>query len=373
MSNKHTKNYTLFTPGPVGVSENVLRKLSEPLLFHRAEPLQRIHKQITSKLIKFFGANSKYVPLLITGSGTLANEIVLSSLIYKKGDKFLILSNGHFSERLAEIAKIHNLNFKILEFDWGTKIDPEKVEQQLKSYKPNFVSLVALETSTGMTNPVKEIGRLCKKHGALFFVDGVSAIGGQDIKVSRDKIDICTSVPNKALEAPPGLSFICVRKELLERKLPKPTSYYMDIFRYYSYLRKYQVPTTPAVSLMVGLDKALDLFIKETLKNRIKKYKTKSRLVEKKAKKLGIRSLLKEEDRANGISTFYLPNPAYAEKLSNYLLKRGCVVWHHDYKKSDKRLQAIMQISIMGNIGRKHVDNLFKEIKGFVLRHPLKY
>ncbi len=372
MSNKKSRNSLLFTPGPVAVNGAVLKKLSEPILFHRTGQLLDIHKRISNKLLKFFGANSRYIPLLITGSGTLSNETALSSLVAKR-EKLLILSNGLFGERLAEIAKLHELNYKILEFDWATNIDIEKVKHELRNYKPRFVALVALETSTGMANPVREVGRLCKKCRAIFFVDGVSAIGGQNIKISRDNIDVCTSVPNKALEAPPGLSFICIRRTLLEKKLPKPTSYYMDISRYYAYLKKYQVPTTPSVSAMVALDKALDLFLDEALDNRIRRYKVLSKLVGKKAADLGIRFLLDERVRANGISTFHLPNTEYAERLNNYLLRKGYTVWHHKYQKSDKRLWAIMQISIMGNIAKRDINNLFKEVKTFTSKYPLNY
>ena len=372
MSNKKSRNNLLFTPGPVAVNDAVLKKLSEPILFHRTGRLLDIHKRISNKLLKFFGADPRYIPLLITGSGTLSNETVLSSLIGKR-EKLLILSNGLFGERLAEIAKIHELNYKILEFDWATNIDIQQVEHELRSYKPKFVALVALETSTGMANPVKEVGRLCKKYGAILFLDGVSAIGGQNIKISRDDIDVCTSVPNKALEAPPGLSFICIRRTLLEKKLPKPTSYYLDISRYYTYLKKYQLPTTPAVSAIVALDKALDLFLEETLNNRIKRYKVLSRLVERNADDLGIRFLLDERVRANGISTFYLPSTKYAERLNNHLLRKGYTVWHHNYQKLEKRLRAIMQISIMGNIAKRDINNLFKEIKSFTSKYPLDY
>lgn len=373
ISGKKSKSYSLFTPGPVSVRDVVLKKLSEPVLFHRTEPLEKIHRQISNKLLKFFGASSKFVPILITGSGTLANEIVLTSLL-RSGDKLLILSNGHFAERLTEIAKLHSLNVKILDFGWAKNINIKRVEEKLKSYKPNFVGLVALETSTGMVNPVKRVGALCKKYGIKFFVDGVSAIGSQDAKVSRDNIDICTSVPNKALEAPPGLSFICIKKNLLlKEKLPEPSGYYMDISRYYTYLEKHQAPTTPAVSLMVGLNKALDLFISETLKNRIKRYKTNSKIVENKAKKLGLKLLLQEKDRANSISTFYLPDSKYAEKLSDHLLKKGLTVWHHDYQKLDKHLQAIMQISVMGDINKQDIDGLFEEVDIFTSNHPLNY
>ena len=231
MSRKYTKKHILFTPGPVRTSDAVLRTLSEPVLFHRTEALEKIHKQISDKLLIFFVESSKYVPILVTGSGTLANEMVLTSLI-RKSDRLLILSNGHFAERLMEIAKLHKLNFRTLDFGWAKNVNVERVEREILSYKPSFVVLVALETSTGMVNPVKKIGTLCKKYKAKFIMDGISAIGGQDIKISRDGIDVCTSVPNKALEAPPGLSFICVKKNLLKEKLPKPTSYYMDISRY---------------------------------------------------------------------------------------------------------------------------------------------
>ncbi len=362
--NKKNAWQILFTPGPVGVKKSVLKELSKPILFHRTKPFEQVYAQVSTKLNRVFDANDKYCTLIMSGSGTMANESVVISLI-NTDQKLLIVSNGQFGERLATIASVHNTKHKVLNFGWANPINISELEKKIKVYKPNWLFVTLLETSTGMANPINEIGMLCKKYHIDLFVDAVSGLGAERLSMIKDNISVCTSVPNKALEAPSGLSFICVRRNLLD-EIHETKSYYLDLKRYYVSSLKNQTPTTPALPNFVSLNKALDLLLKEGVNGRRKRYLRLSSKVMKLCKSLNIPILITTKKyKASAITTLVLPSHEVAEKLSLYLLKKGMTVWHHDYKQEDPRMNSLMQISIMGDINSLDIDRLFTEIKNF--------
>jgi len=363
MYKKSTKQI-LFTPGPVGVNESVLEELSNPVLFHRDKLFEKVYSQVNTKLNRVFDANNDYCTLIMSGSGTMANEAVVVSLI-GNGQKLLIVSNGQFGERLATIASLHNTKHEVLDFGWANSVNISGLEKKIKAYKPNWLFVTLLETSTGMVNPVHEIGKLCKRYSIFFFVDAVSGLVAERLSMTKDNITVCTSVPNKAIESPPGLSFVCVRKNLIQNN-KEVKSYYLDLKRYYESALKNQTPTTPAVPIFVSLNKGLDLLLKEGINGRRKRYLKHSDKVTKLCKKLNIPILISDKKyKASAITTLVLPSHEIAEKLSLYLLKRGLTVWHHDYKQKDSRMNSLMQISIMGDVGLSDIDRLFREIKKF--------
>jgi len=356
----------LFTPGPVQISKTVLNEMSKPIIFHRTALFEELYKNVTGKLQKVFDANQHFTTLILTGAGTMANEAVISSLIDKK-DKLLIVSNGQFGERLGTISKIHNINLKILNFGWGNAIELSQLEIEIKKYNPTWVAVVLLETSIGIVNPINKIGKLCKKYNAKFLVDAVSGFGAEKLSIIKDNIDVCVSVPNKALESAPGISFICLRKNLISNlKTKKPNSYYLDLSRYFEISLKYQTPTTPAISIIVSLNKALDILIKETLTTRQNRYKYLSSLVIEYCNKLQIEILIRDKGlKANAITTLVLLNHERAERLQKYLERYGFTVWHHPYNNGDKRFDCLLQISVMGDIDKNDIKNLFNKIDEF--------
>jgi len=354
----------LFTPGPVAVKTTVLKELAKPILFHRTKPFEKVYAEVSTKLNKVFGADDNYASLIMSGSGTMANEAVATSLI-NRNQKLLIVSNGQFGERLATIAKIHKVRCEVINFGWANPINISDLQKKIILYKPDWLFVTLLETSTGMANPVNEIGKICKKHKVSFFVDAVSGLGAETISMIKDNISACTSVPNKALEAPPGLSFVCVKKTLVTES-EEVKSFYLDLCRYYVSSLKNQTPTTPALPIFVSLNKALDLLTKEGLQGRRKRYLALSSEVVRLSKTLKIPVLITDKKyKAIAITTLVLPSHEIAEKLSLHLLKKGMTVWHHNYKQEDPRMNSLMQISVMGDINISDIKRLFKEIADF--------
>ncbi|MGY9002919.1 MAG: aminotransferase class V-fold PLP-dependent enzyme, partial [Rhodospirillales bacterium] len=154
---------------------------------------------IENKLLSLFQIRNKdkYRAVVITGSGTAANEAMLCSVV---GDKnILILSNGEFGERLYAISKIHNENTFLLEFPWGSHLDLGVIDAFLQRQHIDVIAMVHHETSSGMLNSLEDIGALSKSNGALFVVDCVSSAGAEQIDMERDNIGFCSSSSSKAI------------------------------------------------------------------------------------------------------------------------------------------------------------------------------
>lgn len=356
----------LFTPGPVGVDKTILKELFKPILFHRTSPFEKVYQEVTRKLNKVFDADESYVSLILTGSGTMANEAAISSFIGKK-DKVLIISNGQFGERLATILKLHGIKFRFCDFGWANEVDTKQVIKDVKKFKPRWVLSVLLETSTGMVNPIHEIGEICHKYKVRFMVDAVSGLVAEKLSVMGDNIDVCISVANKALEAPPGLSFVCVRKDILIKSAQlKQHSYYLNLCRYYDSFLKNQTPTTPAVSLFVAVNKALDVLSKESILGRQRRYLKHSALVRKSLMNKNVSlltAIYKLPSRA--ITTILLNDHESALDFQKYLETHGNTVWHHTYHTKDERFDRILQISVMGNIKNEDVSSLVSLISRY--------
>lgn len=351
----------LFTPGPVGVKSEVIR--SSQLFFHRSKDFSTIYEKLQNNLSYAFDTDESHSNLILTGSGTMANESVVTSVL--KGKRVLFLSNGLFGDRLVEMGRIHNIEHEIFSTNWGEVFDLKDLEGKLNGFKPEYIVVVLLETSVGAVNNVKEISNLAKQHQCRIFVDAVSGLVAEELSMKELGIDVCTSVPNKAIEGVPGLSFVSIKKEIIE-SLTEKNSYYLDLRRYYDISIKLQTPTTPAVTLFFNTNTALEQLKSETIQARRNRYDKNSRLVRSLANNIGWEVFKPQNQQvATAISSLIVPENIDINELKKYLYENDIVVWSHDYQKEDKRLNRLMQISVMGDISANDIRNLFKQIRDF--------
>ena len=209
--------YLLFTPGPVNVAENVRGAICNDDICHRESDFDDLLQRVETKLLKLFDIKNTadYRAVVITGSGTAANESMLSSVVGHK--RILVLSNGEFGDRLYNISKVHNTNTSVLQFAWGEGFDLEVIQAYLATHEIDVVAMVHHETSSGILNPLEKIGRLCKERGAMFIVDCVSSAGAEVIDMEKCHIAFCSSSSSKAICSYPGLSFVIGKTNEFER------------------------------------------------------------------------------------------------------------------------------------------------------------
>nr|WP_051541124.1 aminotransferase class V-fold PLP-dependent enzyme [Caldalkalibacillus mannanilyticus] len=159
----------LLCPGPVMVSPRVKAALLHDDIGHREEEFSELLSRCRSKLNKIFGVTGNlYTNVIISGSGTSANEAILSS--YGTDKRLLLVSNGEFGERLMDLAHCHQLEYIPLRLDWDKPIDLQAVEWVLSTNQYDAIMVVHHETSTGILNPIREIGELAARWGSIFWL-----------------------------------------------------------------------------------------------------------------------------------------------------------------------------------------------------------
>lgn len=260
----------LFTPGPTEVRTELLNELAKPQIHHRTAEFKELYNDIQVNLKRLlFTENPVF---LFTSSSTGAMESAVVNGVKKR---CLNLVNGAFGERWHEITLMNGVPCDKIELEWNKAIKPEMLEEKLATGKYDAVTLVSNDTSTGILNPIKEIGEVIKNYDdVLFLVDAVSAMAGTEIRVDDWGIDMCLAGLQKAFALPAGLAVASISDRLLARAVEvEQRSYYFSLPVMFKYHKKNQTPSTPAIPQMFSLKKQLeDILEVEGLKNRFKRH-----------------------------------------------------------------------------------------------------
>ncbi|MDD4436993.1 MAG: alanine--glyoxylate aminotransferase family protein [Tissierellia bacterium] len=257
----------LFIPGPIEVKEEVLKKMSTPMIGHRSKEASNLQRDISSNLKKLFYTENEI--LLSTSSGTGLMEAAVRCCTKERA---AIFSIGSFGDRWHEMAVSNGINADLFQSEQGSITTPEMVDEALSTGNYDLVTITHNETSTGVMNPIDDISKVIKKYPEIIFcVDAVSSAGGVKIETDKLGIDICITSSQKALGLPPGLSICTISERAVEKaRNVKNRGYYLDLVQLYDTIKKkdYQYPSTPNLSLMFALNYQLELIMKEGLENR---------------------------------------------------------------------------------------------------------
>ena len=355
LAEKDEPGYVLFSPGPVMTSARVKAALVHHDVCHRDDDYSAVVDRLQQKLRPVFGATEQHETLLITGSGTAAMEMAISSVV-PPGKKILVVTNGAFGERLDEIAALHGLARVTLRYPWGTLPDPADVARALDA-DPDIAAAAMIhhETSVGLLNPIGEVGRLCRTRGVTSIVDAVSALGVEDIDVARDGIDVCYSSANKCLHSVSGVSFLCVAPQVWPRIAAiAPRVYYLDLKRHRRYLDELrQTPFTPAVSSFFALETALDELAEQGgVPARRAIYRERSLRIRRVFADLGFESLTNTGRESQTISTLKVPARLTVSGLYDGMKARGFII----YRAKGELAERYVQIANMGELSDATID-----------------
>ena len=262
----------LFIPGPVDVAEDVLQKMATPMISHRGKDVSKLQKSISEKLQKVFFTENTIILSTSSGSGLMEASVKCCA---SKGAA--VFSVGAFGDRWGKMAKENGKPVDVFKVEPGMPTLPEDVDKALATGKYDLVTVTHNETTTGVMNPVKEIGEVIKKYpDVIYCVDTVSSMGGIKIDVDDCGIDICVTSTQKCLGLPPGLSICSVSEKAIERaKTIKNRGLYLDLVELYSFVKEkdYQYPSTPSLSHMFALDYQLTKILEtEGLENRFARH-----------------------------------------------------------------------------------------------------
>jgi len=343
------ENTLLMIPGPVPVAPRILRAMSKPIIGHRSKDFGSMYSECRIILQELFGTkNDMYV---ISGSGSCAMEAAVGNVIGEK-DTLVTIENGKFGERFREIGERYG-KVRAVKFDWtkGESIELDKVESAL-SEGAKAVTLVHNDTSVGIKNPAKEIGDLARKYGAIFIMDGVTTIGGDEVHVDKWGVDIAVVGSQKCIGAPPGLSAISVSKYAWDSIVEKPP-YYMDLKAYRKSASKEspETPYTPAVPLFFALHEALRIVKEEGLEERIKRHAKFAEALRAAAEAMAIEmfpKLNKFSRYSNTVTAMKIPTGIDDKKLRGGIKELGIQVSGGQGPLEGK----IFRIGSMGNISK---------------------
>ncbi|MCK8817107.1 alanine--glyoxylate aminotransferase family protein [Natroniella sulfidigena] len=349
MKNKRT----MMLPGPVDVSQHALLSSAQRMIGHRTKECEELIAEVTQGLKYVFQTEHDVLTLTCSGTGGLEASIANT---LSRGDKVLSLCTGAFGERYATIAERYGIEVERINFEWGEAVDISKVEEKLEGTDQfKAILMTHNETSTGVINHPKPIGRLAQEHNLLLLVDAVSSLGGIELKVDDWKADIVVTSSQKALMSPPGVSLVSVSPKAFEAiessDLPK---FYWDFRRAKKFLveRPNQTPATPAISTLRALQEALREIRNEGLENVFKRHEVMTMAFRQAMEELGLELLVNDKVASKTVTAVKLPSKVKFERLKERLLKEYNVYITGSKGKLKGR---VFRVGHMGNVSRDDI------------------
>lgn len=257
----------LFTPGPTPIPETVMLKMAEPIIHHRNPEFNEILTRVNKNLKYLFQTNQPVLTLTCSGTGGVESTFVS---LFSPGDTVISVNGGKFGERWVKMPKAFGLNVVEVKTPWGKAPTEDQILGALRSNSnAKAVYLVHSETSTGTATDVKAMAKVIRDNSkALVCVDGITAIGAHELRFDEWGIDICVTGSQKGLMIPPGLAFVAVSERAVgameSSKMPK---FYFDLRKAVKSYADNDTPFTPAVSLIIGVDLALEMIKAEGIEN----------------------------------------------------------------------------------------------------------
>lgn len=322
----------LFTPGPLTTSATVKQAMLVDV-GSRDDEFIAVVRDIRRQLLALGGVSQAqgYEAILLQGSGTFGVEAVLSSAIPPQG-KLLILINGAYGERMALMAERHHLLAECLRWPEHQITDPDVVARQLAADPAiTHVAVVHSETTTGIINPVEEIGKVVHAAGRTFIVDAMSSFGAIPLSLPAAKVDFLVSSANKCIEGVPGFSFVLARREKLEACKGLARTLSLDLFEQWRGLElNGQFRFTPPTHAILAFAQALrELNAEGGVAGRAKRYQANHAALVAGMKALGFKMYLPPEHQGWIITAFHYPDdPAFQfETFYRRLAERGMVIY----------------------------------------------
>lgn len=357
----------LFTPGPMNIPQTIRVQLSKEIIHHRMPDFHKLFRQVRDKLKYVFKTEQDV--LILTSSGTGAMESSVINL-FNAGDWVLVINTGFFGERFIELCQTYGLRVVRLDYSWGNTYNLADVKRALQKYptiKGIFVTYH--ETSTGVLNDIQSLGELIKETNTLLIVDAISGLIVHPFHFDGWHVDCALSSSQKGFGLPPGLAFVTLSQKALARieqgtNLPK---YYFDYRKYMAYAKKGESPFTPSITLIVGLNIALEDIIErgiETIvqeKNRLRQY------TEEKFKQLGFELFITDPSIRGNVIVPVLSKKEWQldlTDLTKYLDERyNLQVSKGQGKYSDQMLR----VGLLSDFTEEDIDELVVRIEEYLL------
>ncbi len=313
------------TPGPTPIPPEVEAAMALPIVYHRGPEFQAVLRRVLGRLPEVFRTRQPVV--LLTASGSGAMESAVANLV-SPGDRVLVVSAGYFGERWAQILGRYGADVVHQRYAWGETPDPDEVASSLADATDvGLVFFTQSETSTGVVSDVRALAEVARTAGALSVVDAVSGLGAVPLEQDEWGVDVVVSGSQKALMTPPGLAVAAASSEAVDRS-ERATSprFYLDWGRALAAQADGRTPFTPAVSLIRGLDVAIDLLLRDGLEAAWERSRRLGRACREGVKAMGLELFSPDEDRSAVVTAVSMPEGVDGSTIVRAMRERSGVI-----------------------------------------------
>ena len=354
----------LMGPGPSSVHPAVYQAMAKSTIGHMDVQFLALMDGLKESLKKLMNTKNE-ATITLSGTGSSGMEAVLTNLI-EEGESMLVMVNGYFSERMAEVARRLGAQVDTVEYPWGKPVVVADIAKKLKEKTYKHLGMVHAETSTGMLNPIKDVGSLAKEAGAFFIVDAVTSLGGNELRVDDWFIDAIYSCSQKCIGCPSGLSPVSFSERAMQKigaRKKKVPNFYLDmtlLMKYWSGTPRAYHHTAPA-NMYYALYEALSLIFEEGVEKVWARHREVHEYLVSGLESMGLSLLVEKSHRLPNLNTVLIPDgvddaAVRKELMQNYKIEVGSGLGSLAGK--------IWRVGIMGHTARKeNVDTLLAALK----------
>jgi len=316
---------TLMGPGPSDVHPRVTSAMARPTIGHLDPSFVGMMDEVKVMLQYAFQTENE-LTIPVSAPGSAGMETCFVNLV-EPGDKVVICQNGVFGGRMQENVTRAGGTAVMVKDEWGTAIDPAKLEQALSEHPDaRLVAFVQAETSTGVQSDTKTLCEIAHKHGCLTIVDAVTSLGGSPLKVDEWGIDAIYSGTQKCLSCTPGLSPVsfneAAQEKIRNRKTPVQ-SWFLDlnlVMGYWGEGVKRAYHHTAPVNPLYALHESLVMLKEEGLTNSWARHQANHQLLKKGLEAMGLSFLVDEKDRLPQLNAVVIPDGVDEAEVRSRLL-----------------------------------------------------
>jgi serine---pyruvate transaminase len=306
-----TEKRYLFTPGPTPVPPEVLAATAEPIIHHRGPDFRVVYERTLARLKEVFCTENEVLLYAASGTGTMESAI---ANLCSPGDRVCVVTAGAFGERWAAIAGAMGCEVDRLAYEWGEAPAADDLASRLAEREARVVLATHSETSTGVVADVRALAAAAREGGAIFVVDAVSSLGAVPLETDEWDVDVVVSGSQKALMSPPGLALVSVSQRAWDTRGTLPR-FYFDWERTRKAQEIFDAAFTPAVSLVRGLDVALELLLDQGLDAAFERHVRLGRACREGVKAMGLELFSPDDDSAAVVTAIRAPEGVDAGAL----------------------------------------------------------
>ncbi|MFT5758964.1 MAG: 2-aminoethylphosphonate-pyruvate transaminase [Alteromonadaceae bacterium] len=357
------QHYKLLTPGPLTTTDTVKTAMLKDWCTWDDDYNIEVVESIRSKITRYSTDDRHYTSVLMQGSGTASVEAVLGSVI-AEGKKVLIINNGAYGKRMAEICQILKLEHTVVDYLEEMQPDLDEIKSILLDDDTiTHLAMVHCETTTGMLNPINEVAELCQQHNIVFILDAMSSFGGIEFDIGVLDIGFMISSANKCIQGVPGFGFVIAKRHLLEECKGQAKSLTLDLYDQWHTMEtsngKWRF-TSPTHVVRAFYQALLELADENGISARAKRYAQNQRLLVDGMRELGFKTLLTDKLQSPIITSFLSPESAeYEFKVFYQRLKSmGFVIYPGKVSNAD-----CFRIGNIGEIFPEDIVQLLAAVK----------